>query len=1603
MIEVHALGNGEKTLTEKRDSLLSAPVRLVLVLGLLILALGVRPAFIVRAQDVTVCTINCDYASIQAAVDVVSSGGIITVTDAVHTEGGITVDKSVTIRGHGAANTIVQAHAQPSSANSWVFSVGPGVTASILDMTIQNGNVVASSALGGGIHNSGTLVLSRVTVTANRARGNDLGGGGGAYGGAVYNDGSLTLLDSFINGNTAQGGDATADYSGAGSAYGGAIYNNGELVVLNSTMSNNIAQGGGARGLYGAGGDAYGGGIYNNGMLTIQGVTINGNKAQGGVIEGQYGYGGDGYGGGVAQWSSSASTVSFVNSTISGNISQGGDTVAGAGDAGSAFGGGIVHWWSPTSILDFVNCTISDNTAQGGAGSAGPQDGSAEGGGLRGSSGMRLSYCTVANNHVSGGRTAGGGLYSSAGLGGGPEIKAVLVTDNDGPANTDGPDLFGNLKSQDYNLIANPEGYTLSGPADNNIEEVSPLLGPLLDNGGPTLTHALLRESPAIDHVPSGKLGCGTVVREDQRSLTRPQGAACDVGAFERTKAGKIEVVKSLEPATDPGRFHLQIDGVTERLDASHGTTTGKTTVPAGDHTVGETAGSKTSLANYNSRIECKDGGGTGSLVAGQDNTGPLTVTVKDNDDIVCTIRNQRKQGWLEVIKDLNPDSDPGRFHLQIDGVTEKANASEGGTTGKKSVPSGSHTVGETAGTDTLLGDYDTRIKCRDSGGQGNVVATTGSPGPFTVLVGEDDDIVCTVRNERKMGQLEVIKDLEPATDPGKFDLWIDGTTALVDATDGGSTGKLLLPIGEHTVGEVAGSGTSLDGYGTSIQCKADGGEGSVVASADGAGPLTVMVNGQDDIVCTIRNERKTGKLKLVKDLRPTTDPGKFHLQIDGMTRKEDASHHDTTGKKTVFTGAHTVGEVAGTDTLLAAYASRIECRADGGAGAVVASGNGAGPMTVVVEENDLVVCTLMNTRRGTIVIQNQTNPGGGAGFGFTHDIAQPFSFGLDDGQAKEFAHVVPGTYTVRETDPTILPGGFNLGDLACLDGDAGGTASTTDLDARQANISLDAGEVVTCTFTNQQQGTITIAKNAKPKHSQSFLFTSDLGRFFLDDDGVGSNAITFSNLPPDGYEVSETVPQDWHLRSITCVDPDGGTTVDLGTATASIDLDPGEDITCTFEDLKRGSITIAKDSRPDGPQSFEFTGDLHSFSLSDEGFGSNSATFAGLIPGDYEITERVPRGWDLTDILCLDSDHGTVVDLDRATAFVDLDPDQEIRCTFENTQRGSITIRKYAQPRGSHIFDFEGDLGSFSLIDDGVNSNATTFTNLVQGDYGVAELVPPDWDLIGIACVDLDDGTTIDLAAALASIDLDPGEHVICTFENAQLPDLSLTKKALPSTVVPGQSLTYTVAFSNAGTGLAPNVVITDIVPGLLTQTRFQSDRIITPTGTVTYSWSVGNLAPGDGGVITLTGVISPALVTGATFTNTASMSTSIMEQNVSNSSDTARVTVLRLAPLSVDDRYSTKQNTPLTSAPLSVLDNDEALGGNVMTAALDGGPVNGMLALELDGTFVYTPTLDFVGVDTFTYHADDGMLTSNIAMVTVIITATIYYPVFLPTVARY
>ncbi|MEZ5465268.1 MAG: Ig-like domain-containing protein [Lysobacteraceae bacterium] len=89
--------------------------------------------------------------------------------------------------------------------------------------------------------------------------------------------------------------------------------------------------------------------------------------------------------------------------------------------------------------------------------------------------------------------------------------------------------------------------------------------------------------------------------------------------------------------------------------------------------------------------------------------------------------------------------------------------------------------------------------------------------------------------------------------------------------------------------------------------------------------------------------------------------------------------------------------------------------------------------------------------------------------------------------------------------------------------------------------------------------------------------------------------------------------------------------------------------------------------------------------------------------------------------------------------------------------------------------------------------------------------------------------------------------------------------------------------------------------------------------------------------------------------------------------------------APQAVADNFATDEDTPLNAAAPGVLVNDSDVDADSLTAVLDTDVSDGALTLNADGSFSYTPDLDFNGTDSFSYHANDGTADSNVVTVTI------------------
>lgn len=242
-----------------------------------------------------------------------------------------------------------------------------------------------------------------------------------------------------------------------------------------------------------------------------------------------------GEGGGIAQFSVVA-TVRVTNSTITNNEagSAGGifnehahfelieSTVS--DNDGASFGGGILNGGAMT----VTNSTVSGN----GAG--------ALGGGVMNVSRMYLLNSTIAENQAP--STTGGGIRHE---GEGPlTMKNTIVADNGA-----GGDCAFAPPAAVTDSGNNLDSDGTCGLGATSISMGSALLAPLQDNGGPTHTHALMDGSDALDAADDD--ACPPT---DQRGVTRPQGEACDIGAFEREVAAEPAAYLPLIMTEEAGR-----------------------------------------------------------------------------------------------------------------------------------------------------------------------------------------------------------------------------------------------------------------------------------------------------------------------------------------------------------------------------------------------------------------------------------------------------------------------------------------------------------------------------------------------------------------------------------------------------------------------------------------------------------------------------------------------------------------------------------------------------------------------------------------------------------------------------------------------------------------------------------------------------------------------------------------------------------------------------------------------------------------------------------------------------------------------------------------
>lgn len=956
-----------------------------------------------------------------------------------------------------------------------------------------------------------------------------------------------------------------------------------------------------------------------------------------------------------------------------------------------------------------------------------------------------------------------------------------------------------------------------------------------------------------------------------------------------RNNAGKLEVIKNLIPNNNAGLFNLQIDAVTKAPNVGHNGTTGEIVYSTGNHTVGETAGTSTSLAGYSTTIVCKDLNGTGAIVAQATNTS-VSVPLVDDADVICTVTNTAA-GSITIVKDAIANSlqDFGftttgtgvsNFTLDDDSGVAGADVTNANTKVFNNISAGTYTFTEAS----VNGWYLDSINCPNIEETQNLGARAVS---LTVTAGQN--ITCTFTN-RQLGQIKVTKQTDPNNDPTQFAISASPSAGVVGNANqniiDNQTVVYTVKHGTYVVTETVPNGWTE----TSNNCS------NLVINGN-----TPLVNGVPTLTCTINNT-KLSTLTIFKDAQPNV-PGIFNFTTTGtglasFSLDDDPATAGTTNQKQ-FTGL-LPGAYAVTEEALAGW------KLDGYTCNSAYSNVATTTVGVQLSAGQNVECTFTNIKYGSISGYKFNDLNGNGKWDTNEPALGQWAIFIDKNNNGTYEAGQDVLITTNQDGlfvfENLLPGNYSIFEQIQT-----GWVQTLAPPA----LTLPAGQELTnANFGNQGKGTVKVIKNVDSDGDGDVdifndkSWTWDINGTNDADDATNIATSTVKNVSAGTYTIIEDQKPGYHLASVDC----GSFQQISQSESINISVQPGQNVECTFTNARDiGTITVVKRTLPgNDPQDFNFTlneyyeeeltldsqsnfsgselvnevWNLESFVLDtdDDETLSDTEVVSGLPTGLYIIEEQLAEGWDLDDIWCDYGDqdprgygheNGWVIDLTRGV---------DITCYFTNVKRGSVTIVKDSRPNSDQEFSFEHNLTgveseNFALVDDGENTEASskTFTNVLPGSYGITEIDTKNWREANFSCdneneeIELFTNELISEEWFENRIFVGPGQNVTCTFVNESLA-LNITKtNNKPQPTVVGDTVIYTltVTVPEEASGVTDATVI-DLPPenfqyvaGSWTANssvrgNIKGSTTTEPTYASPGKWLLGNLVGGE--VVTLT-----------------------------------------------------------------------------------------------------------------------------------------------------
>jgi uncharacterized repeat protein (TIGR01451 family) len=763
-------------------------------------------------------------------------------------------------------------------------------------------------------------------------------------------------------------------------------------------------------------------------------------------------------------------------------------------------------------------------------------------------------------------------------------------------------------------------------------------------------------------------------------------------------------------------------------------------------------------------------------------------------------------------------------------------------------------------------------VVCTVDGDSVVVVDDGESVADVPVLVGEQTD--CVITNAADPASVEVTKTAAGITDEvaWSFDITLNPTVGTATKTASGTgpgTDTVSwenLELGTtYTLSE-----STTDGWTAGpITCT-----GLVDADGEAEGFQFVAAPGLE-LECALTNTADPGEIIVIKSTEG--GDGTFVFELTPIEANDELGEPITESATTTGgTGTATFsGIVAGSRFSIAEANPGAEWLP----GLLTCEVTPAGLQDATeievddftVNPGDKIACEITNTKTGTIVVVKSVEGSNGT-FDFTRSwpsVDTEFELTTTeptDSATETFSNLAPGGYSVSE----IAAEGYD-GVVECSDTD---NSSTTDL---TANLTLDAGETITCTWTNTQRGQLVVVKQTVPDGSEEqFDFVwNTAGGDEADETAFsrGDGQSYGTAVAPGDYTVTETAKSGWSLSDLECLDGEGNPVGTIDGATATVSIGAGETVTCIYENSQRGPLEFDKTVKAgptnngDGTWTIEYTLKVTSSSNIAENYDlEDELDFGdGIVPASASVTSAngvaLESDWDGVDHLLI-ADDATISALGTHTYTVTVTA--EVDAEFD--------------PEAADCRVADGEGSGF------LNAGSIEFWSGTDDDDACAALPISDLAITK-------DGPF--------GVDFEPAEG--------------------PT------EFAYDIFVENLGPDTAHDVVLEDPLPADLDFVSATGTDAVCGFAAGVVTCELGDLAVGENRTVTIT-VSIPVdypLVEGETsfqIDNVATTSTITPESDLTNNEDDAETTVLVTLPLPEDPEDPELPTLAITGAAIGL-----------------------------------------------------------------------------------